>query len=145
MAMKSKESPIRMRGHHLFCTTVNNHEGDPVYNPEFCANMRKYQEMMRSSPNQAIQIMPCCGDTCLHCPSRNERDDKCMLYDYYPGGNAIDLKVLQKLGLKIGDQTTSGELRKRVKAAYGTELPEMCFAECGFAPLLKCAEGLRNL
>lgn len=140
-----EKQAIRLRGHHLFCTTINNHEGDPVYNPQFCANMRHYQGMMRRNPNQLIRIVPTCGDTCLHCPSRSEKDNKCVLYDYYPDSNEIDMKVLSRLGLKVGDTILSGELRKKVKLAYGSELPEMCFTECGFATKLGCAEGLRSL
>ncbi len=143
--MNSRPDKIHLRGHHLFCVSVSNLEGDPIYNPEFCANQRKFQERMRKNPFQAIEVVPNCGDTCLFCPSRSEKDNKCVLYDYAPGANQIDLNMLRDLGLQIGDELTFSELNQRIKKRFGTSLPEMCFTECGFAELLRCAEGLEKL
>jgi len=50
-----------------------------------------------------------------------------------------------RLGYKVGQEITFGELKKRAVEAYGTELPEMCDLECGLSSILECAEGLRKL
>ncbi len=134
---------IRMRGHHLFCETISNHEGKNVWSREFCISMAKYQARMRSNDNQVIEIVFQCGDTCDFCP--NNTDGKCRLYDIIPGSNGIDIRVLHRLGYKVGQEITFGELKKRVTEAYGMELPEMCDNECGLYPTLECDEGLFNL
>jgi hypothetical protein len=139
----TQQNKIRMRGHHLFCETISNHEDKSVWSREFCINMCKYQNMMRSNDNQVIEIVFACGDTCGRCP--NNTDGKCELYDFGPGDNGIDIRVLHRLGYKVGQEITFGELKKRVKEAYGTELPTMCFTECGLSPVLECADGLKNL
>ena len=139
----TQETKIKMRGHHLFCETISNHEGKSVWSKEFCINMCKYQNMMRSNDNQVIEIVFTCGDTCGCCPNNN--DGKCKLYDFRPGDNAIDIRVLNQLGYMVGQEITFGELKRRVKESYGKELPEMCFTECGLFPVLECASGLKNL
>lgn len=139
------ERPIRLRGHHLFCMNIADFTGDPIYNSKFCRNARNYQERLRNNPDQLVGIVPHCGDTCRCCPSWNEADDKCFLYDYHSGANQIDLKVLQSLGLSIGNEITISELRRGIKDAYGNKLPDMCFTECGFMDLLHCQEGLDKL
>ena len=135
---------ISLRGHHLFCMNVADMTGDPIYNPKFCQNARSYQERL-SNPNQLVKIVPHCGDTCRYCPSWNEADNKCFLYDYQPGANQIDLTVLRKLGLNIGDEITAGELQRRIRDTYGNNLPTMCFTQCGFEDLLHCQQGLNKL
>lgn len=137
------DSKIRMRGHHLFCETISNHEGKSVWSREFCIDMAKYQTRMRSNDDQVIEIVYACGDTCGCCP--NNEDGKCRLYDLFPGHNGIDIRVLHRLGYKVGQEITFGELKKRVSEAYETELPEMCDTECGLSSILECEEGLRRL
>ena len=137
------ETKIKMRGHHLFCETISNHEGKTVWCREFCINMAKYQARMRSNDNQVIEIVYNCGDTCGYC-TQNE-DGKCRLYDFGPGDNGIDIRVLHRLDYKVGQELTFGELKKRVREAYGKELPDMCFTECGLSETLECAKGLREL
>ncbi len=139
------KEPIRLRGHHLFCMNVIDLTGDPIYNPRFCENARTYQEELKTNKNCQVEIVAHCGGTCRYCPSWNQTDDKCVLYDYEPGANLIDLRVLRALGLGVGDQTTAGELRRRIKDAYGNDLPDMCFTECGLMSLLCCQEGLDKL
>jgi len=136
-------SKIRMRGHHLFCETISNHEGKSVWSREFCINMAKYQSRMRSNDDQVIEIVYACGDTCGYCPS-NE-NGKCRLYDILPGSNGIDIRVLHRLGYKVGQEITFGELKRRITEAYGTELPDMCDLECGLGSILECEQGLRKL
>ena len=137
------ETKIRMRGHHLFCETISNHEGKSVWCREFCINMAKYQARMRSNDNQPIEIVYTCGDTCGYCP--NNENGRCRLYDFGPGDNGIDIRVLHRLSYKVGQEVTFGEVRRRVREAYGKELPEMCFTECGLSAILECDEGLKNL
>jgi hypothetical protein len=137
------ETKIKMRGHHLFCETISNHEGKNVWCREFCINMAKYQARMRSNDNQVIEIVYQCGDTCDYC-TQNE-DGKCRLYDFAPGDNGIDIRVLHRLGYKVGQELTFGELKKRVREAYGKELPDMCFTECGLSEILECAKGIKEL
>ncbi len=139
----SDDSKIRMRGHHLFCETISNHEGKSVGSREFCINMARYQARMRGNDNQVIEIVYACGDTCGCCP--NNESGKCRLYDFTPGGNGIDIRVLHRLGYEVGQEITFGELKKRVSEAYGTELPEMCDYECGLYPVLECERGLKRL
>ncbi len=134
---------IRMRGHHLFCETISNHEGKNVWSREFCVNMAAYQARMRSNDDQTIEIVYTCGDTCGKCP--NNEGGKCRLYDFGPGDNGIDLRVLHRLGYKVGQEITFGELKRRVSEAYGTDLPAMCFQECGLSAILECEDGLRAL
>ncbi len=136
-------SKIKMRGHHLFCETISNHEGKSVWSREFCINMASYQARMRSNDDQVIEIVYACGDTCGCCP--NNEEGKCRLYDFHPGDNGIDIRVLHRLAYKVGQEITFGELKKRVSEAYGTELPEMCDTECGLSAILECEKGLRRL
>ena len=102
-------SKIRMRGHHLFCETISNHEGKSVWSREFCINMARYQARMRSNDDQVIEIVYACGDTCGLCP--NNQDGKCRLYDIVPGSNGIDIRVLQQARLQGG----SGDHFRRVE------------------------------
>jgi len=136
---------IKLRGHHLFCLQVVNLQGDPIYNPKHCANNRKFQEMMCSNPNEGIEIVRYCGDTCAFCPSWKENDNKCILYDYEDGANKIDMDMLESLDLEIGDEITSKELRRRIKNKFGDTLPDMCNWACPFAEILQCGEGLKRI
>ena len=135
---------IELRGHHLFCSNIIDLKEDLIYNPKFCENFRKYQEKMSTQPDLTIRIVETCGDTCLYCPSWIEKDHKCMLYDYTPGGNWIDLHILEALGWNIGDERTVRELRHRISEAF-LNLPEMCYIACPFQDLLKCVQGLERL
>ncbi len=130
-------------GTTFFCETISNHEGKSVWSREFCINMARYQARMRSNDDQVIEIVFNCGDTCGYCP--NNEDGKCRLYDLRPGDNGIDIRVLHRLGYKVGQEITFGELKRRVTEAYGTELPEMCDYECGLGTILECADGLWKL
>ncbi|MBC8276543.1 MAG: DUF1284 domain-containing protein [Chloroflexi bacterium] len=142
--MGKEKTKIRLRGHHLFCSNVMDVDGDPIYSARFCANFRKYQQMM-ADPSQAIEVVCTCGDTCRYCPSWNEQDGKCRLYDYPPNANRIDLEMLEALSLSVGDEITSGELKQRIKGRFGTTLPAMCSWACGFESVLHCSQGQRKL
>ena len=142
--MDKEKTKVRLRGHHLFCANVMKMDGDPIYGPRFCANFREYQRMMADS-SQVIEVVKNAGDTCRYCPSWNEVDNKCLLYDYRPGANRIDLDMLQALNLNFGDEITSGELKKRIKERFGTTLPPMCSLACGFEDLCDCSQGLSKL
>jgi len=135
---------IELRGHHLFCLNVTDMTGDPIYNPKFCDNFRKYQAMIESDPDLVIKVVGTCGDTCLYCPSWVSQDHKCLLYDYELGANWIDLHLLEALGWKIGEERTVRDLRRRISEVFQT-LPEMCHVACPFQHLLNCAEGLSRL
>jgi hypothetical protein len=139
----TQERKIKMRGHHLFCQTISNHEGKSVWCREFCINTAKYQAIMRANDDQVIEIVYTCGDTCGYCP--NNIEGKCKLYDFGEGENGIDIRVLWRLGYKVGQEITFGELKKRVKEAFGSELPDMCYTECGLFPTLECEYGLQSL
>jgi len=144
MVNMEKEA-IRLRGHHLLCMNITDMTGDPIYNPTFCQNARNYQERLRNSPNQPVEVVPYCGDTCRYCPTWDETDDKCLLYDYQPGANQIDLAVLQGLRLSIGDKMTAGELRRRIRDVHGNKLPTTCLTYCGAMDFLHCQQGLDKL
>lgn len=135
---------IKLRGHHLFCTMVSDAEADDIYNPRFGENMRTYQRRMKADPEQVIKIVATVCDTCAFCPSLNVRDNKCLLYDYRPGANQIDLDILRPLGLEIGMELTVSELRKRIISTF-TSLPSMCYVDCPFREILHCHEGLEQL
>jgi hypothetical protein len=51
-------------------------------------------ELIPTAKVLIIELVTYCGNTCVFCPSRNEMDNKCLLYDYIPGGNQIDLEIL---------------------------------------------------
>ena len=142
--MDKEKAKVKLRGHHLFCINVMNMEADPIYGQLFCANSRKYQKIL-ADPAQVIEVVKYACDTCCYCPSWNESDNKCLLYDYQSGANKIDLDMLQALNLKFGDEISSGELKKRIKERFGDELPPMCSWACGFESLCDCNEGLRKL
>ena len=142
--MNTEKTKVRLRGHHLFCIPVINVDSDPIYNPRFCANCRQYQQMLADS-SQVIEIVSACGDTCRYCPSLNEMDNKCKLYDYQPNANQIDVDMLEALALNIGDEITSSELKRRIKERFGTTLPPMCSWACPFESVCHCSEGLRKL
>jgi len=142
--MSTEKAKVRLRGHHLFCSNVMNLDDDPIYNPHFCANMRQYQQML-TNPSQVIEVVGTCGDTCRYCPSWNEKDDKCQLYDYQLNANRIDIDMLEALNLNVGDEITSSELRKRIKERFGTALPPMCSWACPFESVCHCGEELQKL
>jgi len=119
-------------------------EADDVYNPHFAENMRAHQRRMKADPSQVIEIVATAGDTCAFCPSLNVADNKCLLYDYRPGANQIDLNILQPFGLEIGMEITVSELRERIRNTF-TSLPSMCYLECPFGEVLHCHEGLQQL
>ena len=142
--MSKQKAKIRLRGHHLFCVNVMNVEGDPVHNPRWCANLREYQQRL-NDPSQVITVVALCGDTCRYCPHLNEGDNKCELFDRKPDTNQIDLEILEALQLSVGDEITSGELKKLIKKKIGDILPPICQKYCDFESLCHCSEELRNL
>ena len=141
--MNKEGAKVRLRGHHLLCANVMSVEGDPIYNPRWCANLREYQQRM-GDPSQVIIVVSLCGDTCRYCPSWNGRDNKCELFDYQPNANQIDLDMLEALQLSVGDEITSGELKKLIKAKFDNTLPPMWW-DCSFESLCHCSNELRNL
>ena len=137
-------SKIRLRGHHLFCTMVSNTDRADVYNARSGENSRYYVNRMKADPGQVITIVATGCDTCAFCPSLNEGDNKCILYDYTPGANRIDIDILNPLGLEVGMEITVSELRERIKSSFES-LPSMCYVDCPFGGVLQCSEGLQLL
>jgi len=142
--MSKEKAKARLRGHHLFCVNVMNVEGDPVHVPRWCANLREHQQRL-NDPSQVITVVSFCGDTCRYCNFINQGDNKCELFDYQPGANQIDLVILEALQLSVGDEITSGELKKLIKKKIGAILPPICGKYCDFESLCHCSEGLRKL
>jgi hypothetical protein len=137
--MKTKESKkFHMRGHHLFCITVM--QNWTLWGPKFWENIKIYKKMMED-PNLIIGIVPHCCDTCAFCP--NNTGELCRLYDFVPGGNTIDLEILNQLGLSIGDEITVGDLKRLIKENF-PEMPSICFWGCGVTDS-GCIEGLEEL
>ena len=93
------------------------------------------------NPNLIIEIVPYCCDTCAFCPCNIE--GRCELYDFREGANRIDLEVLNRLGLKVGDEITSGELMRLIKEKY-LAMPSMCVWGCGVTDS-GCPEGLEKI
>jgi hypothetical protein len=136
--MKAEEKKIRMRGHHLFCISVM--QNWTLWGPRFWENVKKYKALL-DDDDVKIEIARYCCDTCASCPCIV--DGKCELYDFREGGNRIDLEILGQLGLKIGDEITAGELRRKLKANF-KNMPSICDWGCGVTDS-GCDEGLRKL
>ncbi len=131
-------STISMRGHHLFCITVM--KNWTLWGPKFWENILKYKQMMEN-PDLTIKIVPHCCDTCAFCPQMIE--DLCQLYDFRPGGNRIDLEILNQLDLRIGDEITVGDLKRRIQENFA-QMPSICVWGCGVTDS-GCAEGFEEL
>jgi hypothetical protein len=129
---------IRMRGHHLFCITVM--QNWTLWGPMFWENVEIYKQMMED-PNLIIEIVPHCCDTCAFCPQKI--GEMCKLYDFIPGGNRIDLEILNQLGLSIGDEITVRDLKRRIKENF-PQMPTICIWGCGVNDS-GCAEGFEAL
>ena len=87
--------------------------------------------------SQVIEIVYRCGDTCGYCT--NNEDGKCRLYDFNPGDNGIDIRVLHRLSYKVGEEITFGEVKKRVREKW-QGAAGMCFTECGLSGILECGK-----
>lgn len=135
---KEQVDRIRMRGHHLFCIIMM--QNWTLWGPKFWENILEYKKRLEN-PDLVIEIVPHCCDTCAFCP-RN-LGGKCELYDFREGANMIDLDVLNRLGLKVGDEITAGELMHLIKERY-TEMPSMCVWGCGVTDS-DCTEGLEKI
>ena len=133
-----KLTKITMRGHHLFCITVM--KNWTLWGPKFWKNIKKYKQLMEN-PDLIIEIVPHCCDTCAFCPK--QVGDMCQLYDFIPGGNRIDLEILNQLGLRIGDEITAANLKRLIKENF-TEMPSICDWGCGVTDS-GCREGLEEL
>lgn len=133
-----KEKRIRMRGHHLFYISMM--QNWTLWGPRFWENAKKYKAILQN-PDVTIEIVRYCGDTCSFCP--RDVGGKCELYDFEEGGNRIDLEILRQLGLNIGEEITSGDLRRKIKANFEC-MPSICIWGCGVTDS-ECAEGLRKL
>lgn len=129
---------IRMRGHHLFC--INMMQNWTLWGPQFWQNVKKYKRILED-PNVVIEIVPYCCDTCAFCPCNIA--ERCELYDFREGGNRIDLEILDQLGLKIGEEITSGKLMRLIKEKFPS-MPSICIWGCGVIDS-GCAEGLQKL
>jgi len=130
---------IRLRGHHLFCIPVM--QKWTLWGPRFWENVEKYKRIMESNPGVIIEVVRYCGDTCNYCP--NNLKGKCRLYDFQENGNKIDLEILDKLGLKIGDQLSYAELKRLIKQKFET-MPSICDWACGVKDT-GCTEGFAKI
>lgn len=136
------ESKLRLRGHHLFCMNVAQFDRYVVYNRDFSANAQRAGELMRRNPETKIEVVAGACDTCQYCPYLVGGEGRCQLYDYIEGADEIDRRMLDQLGLKVGQVITAAELRGLIAARF-SELPTMCFLECPFRDVLGCSEGLK--
>ena len=96
---------------------------------------------MMEDPDLIIEIVPHCCDTCAYCPQKIE--DLCQLYDFRPGGNRIDLEILNQLDFRIGDEISAGSLKRRIQENF-SQMPSICIWGCGVTDS-GCAEGFNEL
>ena len=107
--------PIKIRAHHLLCMQGFQGYG---YSQDFAANMQKVIETINSSPNSEIVIVAECDVICSHCP--HIMDGICRK----GSGSAkrirdMDLKVLEKLGLREGTKVKGKDILDLVNTRLG--------------------------
>lgn len=139
--MGSLARPLKIRGHHLLCMLGFRGLG---YSPEFAVAMGKVVESFRSDATLPIIVVNEGDIICDSCP--HYKDNKCRKKpDSFRKVKTKDTRVLKRLGLKPGSETSAGEAWARVKAQISSgELAELC-AKCEWLGLGYCAEGLEKL
>ena len=133
--------PVKIRSHHLLCLLGFRGLG---YSPEFVETMGKVFKEFHSDTTLPITVVTGCDIICNSCP--HNRDNKCRKKE----GSARrvknkDVMILKKLGFPENTETTSGEVRRRVKERITAgDLTTMC-QRCGWLDLGYCHEGLAEL
>lgn len=94
----------KFRAHHILCTSLYEGKG---YSNEFCDNMGKVVDRLRSHPDEAFQIVAEPDLICANCPNQT-KDKTCS-----QNANRVvdkDRRVIERIGLKENGTYTYREL-----------------------------------
>jgi uncharacterized protein len=114
------------------------------YSTGFVLNMNNIVEELRSHHNASVMLVVGPDLICAGCPHHGQgkclreadSEEKCI---------ALDIKIMEKLGLEPGTLLSSSEARIRLREKITCEdMAELC-CDCEWWPLGYCAEGLENL
>ncbi len=136
-------TPIRLRGHTLLCLQGFRGEG---YSPGFVANMTGFHQSLCDQPETTVQVVASPDAVCATCPHQQESSG-CTLNGEASEAAMIDQDrvVLERLGLKAGEQLAWQEILARISTSMsGDDLPSIC-GRCRWLPLGYCHEGIDRL
>lgn len=126
---------IKLRGHHLLCLLGYRGMG---YSPDFCVNMTKIYETLRSRPETRIAIVEGPDEICAAFPSDEQRPH-CEDLSVY----RKDAAVLEMLGLQTGSEWSWAEILGKIAAEFVPKDISVVCATCPWEPYGVCAEGVR--
>ncbi|TCS69497.1 putative CHY-type Zn-finger protein [Effusibacillus lacus] len=125
-----------MRGHHLLCLLGYRGIG---YSEQFARNMSSVHDRLLKDPETEVCIVQGPDDLCACFP-----DDQVYHCDDEHVGTR-DQRILQRLGLEIGEELTWGEIQSRIaRLVNPEEIAEWCFT-CSWRSLGYCEEGVRRI
>ncbi|MDI3257912.1 MAG: DUF1284 domain-containing protein [Kyrpidia sp.] len=134
------DRPLRLRAHHLLC--IHGFRG-MGYDDEFVVNMSEIVRRFHGEPELQIQVLNNLDAVCSACPSNGgdvcerERRDRHI--------QAMDGRVIEKLGLTAGGIYTRDELVRRTAAAVAPEDLDVLCQGCRWLPCGVCKEGMAAL
>ncbi|UJF34059.1 DUF1284 domain-containing protein [Paenibacillus hexagrammi] len=126
---------IKLRGHHLLCLLGFRGMG---YSPEFCVNMTKIYETLRSQPETEIEIVEGPDDICAAFPIGDQR--------YHCENHTVlskDAGILERLGIKLGSSWKWADILVTVAAELQPQDIGIICATCPWEHYGVCAEGVR--
>lgn len=122
---------MRLRYHHLFCTSLYQGKG---YSDEFNQHMEKVVEQLRNDPDIRIELVAEPDVICEHCPNRtsrntcSERENRIQKKD-----EIIRDAVFEASGTKWNYQ----DAQKKAIHRLTEEMFEACCGSCNW-----CQQGL---
>ena len=130
---------LRFRAHHFLCTTAFEGKG---YSPEFVKNYYQLLERLEATEGEEclIEVVAGTDSICEPCPHRNGkkcRDEPRILY--------LDAAHANVIGVKVGEQISWNEAKKRLGQRMTIEKFNEACRYCGWKALGVCETALRQL
>lgn len=126
----------QLRGHHLFCLIGYRGMG---YSKEYVDNMTHMHQNLREYPNTWIELIEGPDQLCAKYPNSGEYH--CQDKHIYER----DKKILEKLGLQVGQQIQWQEVENRIrKYVVPSDIQHIC-ETCSWRTYGVCEEGIQDI
>jgi hypothetical protein len=132
----------KLRGHHLLCTHGFQGMG---YSPAFIKKMTEIVEEIQNEEKEFnIQVLAGLDDACFTCPHQGQTTCE-KSEDSNQHVIAMDLRVINHLGLKVGETYSKKELiHLTVEKVIPDDLDHLCQG-CSWLSYGVCKEGIAAL
>lgn len=127
---------FKLRGHHLFCLIGFRGMG---YSEEFAENMKRIHTELRKNPKTLIEIIDGVDQICEKYPDC--KDYHCLDKNIFER----DKKVLEKLGLIVGQVITWEEVESRIRKYVTPEDIDVLCYTCSWRSYGLCKGGIQRI